>query len=88
MTIPIFIQVNPQWLYKLNVMLQVAHDFPKDFDDTLTVNLTRRDYALLMIGADVLVQFHPCLEEDLKDLVARMIELRNAQKPDWDPEET
>lgn len=85
--IPVYIQVNPKWLGVLDKLHQRIHDLPHDQDDTATVALTRRDYASLLVGLDVLVQFHPCLEPELIDLVNRMVELREAQKPGWIPEE-
>ena len=60
-----------------------THELPADFDDVLTVALTRRDYATILLGIELSRMFFGCMMPDLWSLLERLVELRDAQKREW-----
>lgn len=79
----VLLAVSRKWMDELYKLHELVHDMDNDPDEAVNVALMQRDCALVMLGMDALVQFHPCFAEDLLDLHQRLVELLDAQSPSW-----
>jgi len=60
-----------------------AHEAEHDFEDTVMVQLTRREIWLTVLGYLILSQSAECLAEDCAAVTERFVELLDVQKPHW-----
>lgn len=67
----------------LDLAHQLAHGAPHDPDDTVFICLSRRDMWHFMFAMLLCVESSDCLAEQGADIIERVAELVDVQKPDW-----
>lgn len=72
--------MNPAYIDFLH---QATHTSTDDPEDTMTVALTQAELAAICLGTHLTMFSFPCLEGPLDRLTAKLIELIEAQRPDW-----
>lgn len=60
-----------------------AHEATHDYEDTVVMALTKRDVWIFGMAILVATLDVPCLGEECADLVERLAELLDTQKPGW-----
>lgn len=80
--------MNPEEAYFHTMLMmeaahQVIHERENDVEDTLFLALCEREVLLVGLALACLWFDYPCLSDDSRDLQRRLVELTQAQKPDW-----
>lgn len=67
----------------IEICHQGAHLAEHDFEDTVMVQLTRREMWLTVLGYLLLSQSAECLAGFCSETLERYVELIDVQKPNW-----
>lgn len=62
---------------------QGVHVATNDPEDTITVAMTQAELTACCLGAHIAILSFPCLTEVYDHLTHRLVELIEAQRPDW-----
>lgn len=67
----------------MELLHQGTHAATDDPEDTMMVALTQAELTALCLGAHLTRIALPCIEDVVERMLAKILELVEAQRPDW-----